>query len=125
MTFTVEIVLPIRISSEANRAGSEHWRTTASRAKDQRGFVRLALGARLAEMRKVIAGGWRGPLRVTMTRLAPRALDSDNVVIAHKHVRDGIADVLGVNDRVPWIEWIGTQEKSATYAERIRIEAIT
>lgn len=117
------IVLPIHLVSEANRASSEHWRERQRRAADQRGLTRIALAGVVSELRKAIAAGWKGPLAVTMTRRAPRALDSDNVVSACKHVRDGIADALGVSDRVPWIDWRCRQEKQGNYTVEIIVEA--
>lgn len=39
------------------------------------------------------------PCQVTITRLAPRSLDSDNLVHACKHVRDEVAKWIGVDDR--------------------------
>ena len=40
------------------------------------------------------------PIVVTITRLGPRALDSDNLASSGKHVRDAIATWLGVDDGV-------------------------
>jgi hypothetical protein len=39
------------------------------------------------------------PLTVTITRIAPRKLDCDNLVGSAKACRDGVADWLGVDDR--------------------------
>lgn len=39
------------------------------------------------------------PVIVTLTRVAPRSLDSDNLQSAFKSFRDGIADAHGVNDK--------------------------
>lgn len=51
-------------------------------------------------------GGWRGAeLVVLLTRVAPRELDSDNLQGALKHVRDGVADALGVDDRDERVTW--------------------
>lgn len=63
-------------------------------------------------------------LVVTMTRVAPRALDDDNLRGAFKAVRDAIADVLGSDDRNPLIAWRYEQRKGAPkqHAIEIRIE---
>ena len=37
-------------------------------------------------------------LRIKLTRLAPRKLDSDNLAGSMKAVRDGIAEALEIND---------------------------
>ena len=65
------------------------------------------------------------PLTVTMTRIAPRELDSDNLAISFKHVRDGIADWLGVNDNDKRVTWKYAQERGAPkhYAARVEIKA--
>ena len=67
----------------------------------------------------------RLPCVVTLTRIAPRALDCDNNQISMKAVRDGVADRLGVDDRDPRVTWRYGQEKPdqpRTYAVRITIE---
>ena len=45
------------------------------------------------------------PAVITITRVAPRALDSDNLAISAKSVRDGIADWLGVDDGDKRLTW--------------------
>jgi len=66
------------------------------------------------------------PLRVTMTRIAPRAFNDDNLVGAFKHVRDGIAQGLHTTDENPGIEWVCAQErgKPREYGVRIEIEEV-
>jgi hypothetical protein len=110
------VTLPIRLLSEANVR--QHWAEKARRARAQRlatwGAVRAAGPGRL-----------RWPLDVTITRVAPRALDDDNLRGACKAVRDGIADALGLpSDRDPRVTWLYAQEKSTRpgeYAVRITI----
>ena len=47
-------------------------------------------------------GGFAGAaLVVTLTRVSPRALDSDNLAYAFKAVRDEVAAYFGVNDNDP------------------------
>ncbi len=64
------------------------------------------------------------PVRVTITRVAPRALDDDNNQGALKSVRDGIADALGVDDRTSLVEWVYRQRrgKPREYGVEIQIE---
>ena len=100
----IEIVLPLRLVSEAN--AHAHWRVRQRRAKQQRGTVLMALGPAFAPIRNGFM-----PTHVTITRLSPRQLDSDNLVGACKHVRDGVADALGVNDRDPRVYWVCAQRK--------------
>lgn len=51
------------------------------------------------------------PCTVKMTRVAPRALDDDNLRGSLKNLRDGIADRLGVDDRSPLVKWEYAQER--------------
>lgn len=113
----VDIKLPLRLVSEAN--AHEHWRRRQQRAKNQRDIACLVT-------RGTLGGKAPGaPLTVTITRIAPRQLDSDNNVGSAKHVRDGVADALGINDRDPRVTWLYAQErgKPGEYAVRVKIEA--
>ena len=64
------------------------------------------------------------PVVVTLTRLAPRELDSDNLQSGGKAVRDGVADYFSTDDRNPGIEWQYKQEKAKDYGIRIEIKEI-
>lgn len=62
------------------------------------------------------------PVDVTLTRIAPRELDDDNLAYAFKAVRDGVADALGLkNDRDPRVSWSYSQERGKA-AVRITLE---
>lgn len=107
------IELPIRIESEANLR--EHWAKKAKRAREQRLTVHYSLtGAR----RPV---NW--PLVVTLTRIAPRALDTDNLARGFKAVRDAVAAWLGIDDGSERIVWRYGQEKGLprVYCARLTI----
>jgi len=107
--------LPLRLVSEAN--AHEHWRKRQTRAKSQRSTA----ATWLRQHAEPIAG----PLVITMSRLAPGSLDSDNAVGACKHVRDGIADWLGIDDRDARVEWRVEQERQPYYGVRVHIVAMT
>lgn len=113
------VTLPVRIESIANKR--EHWAARSARAKSQRVQA-------WAELRYVADSAPRllGPVLVTLTRIAPRDLDSDNLAIGFKSVRDGIADWLGVNDNDKRITWVYAQErgKPKEYAARIEVQAV-
>jgi hypothetical protein len=95
--------LPVRIESEANRR--EHWSKAAARKKLHRQTARLAL----QHIRDRPPAG--AAIVVTMRRIAPRNLDSDNLASGFKAVRDGIADWLGIDDGSPRITWLVEQGK--------------
>lgn len=112
--------LPIRTVSEAN--AHTHWRERARRAKTQR----LAAGVRVLAAIG-LAPAPQLPLVITLTRIAPRKLDSDNLAGSLKHVRDGIADVLGFNDRDERCTWVYDQQRGAvagSYSVLVGIEAV-
>ena len=122
MNAPIVVPLPgLRLVSEANM--HEHWRKRSARAKHQRAVCSAAIGAAIR------AGKWTLPLRVTIVRIAPRALDSDNAVGAAKHARDGIADALAAiglrDDRDARVTWLVGQErgKPREYGVRIILEA--
>jgi hypothetical protein len=62
---------------------------------------------------------------ITLTRIAPRKLDTDNLVSACKGVRDGIADTLGVDDGDERITWKYAQRKGKPkqYAVEVEVES--
>lgn len=110
------VTLPIRLISEANLASHEHWRERHRRAKCQRqDAARWMRALSLAYDLPV------PPLVITIARLAPRSLDSDNLAASAKHVRDGIADWLGIDDGDPRIEWRYGQRKSPSYGVEVTI----
>jgi len=110
MTFSIE--LPIRIESEANGRG--HWAAKAGRAKRQREQMQLLIP------KHKLPGL---PCAVTLTRIAPRRLDGDNLQSGFKAVRDGIADRMGIKDNDPRVTWAYDQRRGAPnqYACRIDI----
>ena len=108
------IELPIRLESESNARG--HWSAKHRRATCQRGVVVLAL--RTSKEPRAL------PCVVQLVRVAPRALDDDKLRGALKAVRDGVADVLGVEDNDPRITWEYAQAKpdrARHYAVRVSI----
>lgn len=104
-------VLPLRIESVANRR--EHWSKRASRTKAHR------LAALAVPKHPV-------PCVVTLIRVAPRALDGDNLQSGFKALRDGIADRLGVDDADPRVRWEYDQVrgKHKEYAARVQIRPL-
>lgn len=121
----MKVTIPIRTVSEANRASSEHWRVRHRRAKSQRAAACLATRAPALAMYRLRLVSKRA-IVVTITRIAPGTLDSDNLPTSQKHIRDGVADALGINDRSPLIAWLYLQRKGKPnqYAVEIEIAAL-
>ena len=82
-----------------------HWSQRARHASAQRMAARMWASRALAGRSPV------GDLVVTITRIAPRAMDSDGAVIAAKHVRDGVADALGLDDGDRRLTWHVVQRR--------------
>ena len=94
----------------------EHWSAKSRRTRIEREMAKLAVLARRDDIKPTCI--------ITLTRVAPRKLDDDNLRGALKAVRDGVASALRVDDATPLIAWRYRQEqKSKTYAVRIKMEA--
>ena len=101
------------IVSESN--AHEHWRKRQKRAKEQRGTVKLVMQAN-AKKPSI-------PCTIRLVRIAPRKLDQGNIGAALKHVQDGCADWIGIDDRRDdLVKYEYLQEQvSKTYGVRIEI----
>lgn len=110
------VVYPYRLQSAPNLR--EHHHAKAARVRAERQAATLALKVTLAN------SNVRPPCVVTMTRVAPRTLDDDNVRGAFKATRDAVAALLGLDDRDERIAWRYGQRKGAPkmYAVEIRVE---
>lgn len=116
----VIVAIPgLRLANTLNTR--QHWRKKADAAKRQRHTVALVLRTHPKPS---------GPIVVTIVRVAPRALDSDNLAGACKSVRDGVADWLGVDDGVAErkgdVVWQVAHRKGKVgeYGVEIRVEAV-
>lgn len=116
----MRILIPIHTVSEPNLR--EHWRKRANRTRNQRTATRAIVHAQLYR-EKIVTG--KKPLIISLTRIAPRALDSDNLAGSFKAVRDGIADALGTDDGSPLLEWRYGQEKGGPRQYAVCIEITT
>ena len=112
------IEMDIRVVSEANLR--EHWRPRARRSQGQRSAAMVYCLERFGR-------NWKPtpPLTITLTRIAPRRLDSDNLARAFKSVRDGIADALGIDDGDERLTWVYNQHRGrpGQYAVAVTIDA--
>lgn len=112
----IAFIVPVRTVSLTNVR--MHWAAKAKVARDQRNTTRLVW--------RILVDSPALPVVVTLTRVAPRALDDDNLRAALKHVRDQIAEELGADDRDPRIEWVYAQGRGEprAYAVRVEIETV-
>jgi len=101
--------VPVRLVNALNQR--EHWRVRAKRAKEQRLAARVSLAKALPHWfatRDMPAGG----ATITITRRGGRRMDDDGLTASAKHVRDGIADYLGIDDGDLRLTWIVKQDKA-------------
>lgn len=114
------LYLKIHLWSEANMSG--HW---------SKGYNRKTYQQNLVAQKWYTEGvDLNPPVIITLTRMAPRTLDSDNLVTAFKSIRDRVASLLvpgkrpGRADNHPGIKWEYSQEKNKQYQVRIIIDPI-
>lgn len=109
--FTLSFDVAVKLASEANiRDGVK---PKIRRKKE----VKLAVRSALELVPKVITL----PCVVTMIRLGPRKLDSDNLATACKPVRDVLAEWIGIDDADERIQWKTKQKQSKDYLVRVRL----
>lgn len=112
----ITITVPIRTVSEPNSRDSRD--VVARRVKRQRASVQALLLS-------VGKCNLEPPFVVTITRIAPKSFDSDNLGASHKAIRDQVAEWLGHDDsqRSP-ITWRNELRKGGvrTYGVEIKIE---
>ena len=111
----MKVEVPIRIESVANLR--EHWAAKAKRSREHRTAVWYSLKATRAP--HVV------PCTVTLTRIAPRTLDTDNLASGCKAARDGVADWLMVNDADPRVTWAYAQQTGAPKQYVLMVEIVT
>lgn len=119
----LRILVPLITKSETNM--HEHWRLRQRRAKHQRSTARLYL---YSETHQWTAPESVLPVRITLTRIAARTLDSDNLQGSQKSVRDGVADWFGLKDNDTRLTWYYDQHKGTKpreYGVEIAIEERT
>lgn len=127
----MKLVMPIRTISESN--DRSHWAVKAKRVAKQRGDIALIAMPYFAQL-----AGWQHDvpgLVITLTRIAPRELDDDNLRGALKACRDEIAWSIGLpvknakkriaDDRDPRVKWDYGQRKGKPkqYAVEVSIVA--
>jgi hypothetical protein len=114
----MRLEVPIRIESEANVR--QHWAARHKRLKAQQNAVHWSMIANIGRC------GYREkpapPCTILLTRIGPRKLDTDNLVVGFKAVRDEIARWLGVDDGDDRVTWQYAQERGRPKEYAIRIE---
>jgi hypothetical protein len=113
--------IPVKTVSESNQR--IHWAVKAKRSRHQRSVSRIVTRGALVRASRLGDGFRTHTMTITITRIAPGTLDSDNLASSQKAVRDGIADALCVDDGSPLITWIYSQRrgKPREYSVEVKI----
>lgn len=92
----IKVTIALKTATESNT--NETLWSKAARAKKQKSAAYYAVMGALGfrDMREHVDLG--GAVRVMVTRIAPRKLDRDNAWSSQKHVIDGVAYALGIDD---------------------------
>lgn len=118
----VEFSVPIRVES-VNRTRNCHW---SKRHKETKAHQTAVFNSWLAyipgSQRQRIKAAARDGVKVTMTRVGHRQLDSDNLAGACKAVRDAVAHFLEIDDGDTKHQWAYRGEHGPEYAVVVRIE---
>ena len=119
----IEVLLPVRTWSELNLR--THWRQRARRVAGQREAALLLVraGLRGSSLRAGVRSRDQA-LRIRLTRIAPRGLDSDNLAGALKAVRDGVADALGMDDGDARLTWLYAQRRGRPGEYAVLVEIL-
>lgn len=112
----VTFIIPIKTVSEANTR--EFWAAKAERVKSHRAAAFLLM--RNKKRGLVVGDG----MVITLTRIAPRKLDTDNNSSSMKACRDGIAEALGFDDGDERVKWAYAQRrgKPKEYAVEVSVD---
>ena len=123
MTFGLTIP-GLRIHSEANERC--HWAVRRKRFQDQHMALLLAWRKATRGSQETVLRSLTPPLRITLTRVGKRTLDSDNLAGGFKGLRDSMASILGLDDGDPLLEWVYRQraDGGCGFAVAIMIETV-
>lgn len=120
----LEFTIPIKATFTLN--SREHWSVRARMRSSERRAVAFAYTSATRSYRDR-ASLWSKsphiPVRIALTRIGPRFLDSDNVQGALKAIRDEVAKQLGLDDGDERLTWAYSQERGK-YGVRVVIEAM-
>lgn len=97
------------VTKSPENGNREHWAVRKKRISAERQVAYIKAVRALVQF-KPFKEGER--FRVTLTRMGTRKMDDDNAIGSLKHVRDGIADAIGIDDGDTRVEWAYRQVKA-------------
>ena len=126
MNQSLSIFIPLNKPLPSIANISEHWRAGVRRKNILRNLVNSYSRA------EILIREWNFPVKVTLIRVSPRHLDSDNLQAAFKTIRDTVASIFfpdkaaGRADDLPCFKWCYDQTKKGAkqYGFYILIEEL-
>jgi hypothetical protein len=115
---TITWTMATRLSNPLNH--SRCWQDRKNITKNQRTAARFIAAEALQRAKFNFLAIPK--LRITMTRTGPKEMDWDGNVASLKHVQDGIADCLGLNDKDKRIAWVAKQRTGPGVKYGVEIE---
>lgn len=121
----INATIQVKTISEANV--SEHWTRRHQRSKLQKRQIKAYLEAFHHGQQVKL------PCKVRITRVGKKRMDSDNLAISMKYIRDALAEWIvdregqlatGKADETDKLTWIYDQEIGKNYEVKIQIEEI-
>jgi len=109
----MKFTFPLKLIGGLNNT-REHWRARHRRVLREKLMTAFA-------WRQLAGATPSGRLVVTLARIAPRALDSDNLAGRMKAVRDQVATCLGIDDGSDAVEWRYAQRKGLPNAHAVEV----
>lgn len=119
--------LRVPLSLKGGLNAREHHMARHERVYRERTAVAWVFLTRAARESLAVAKGVNpdGRWVVTLTRVAPRKLDDDNLVGRLKSTRDAVAEVLGIDDgHTEQLRFLYAQTKGATGEHAVEIEVL-
>lgn len=118
----ISVTLPIRLTNPLNNGQGFSKGAVFAKNRERhrrRGLACFAVRRHAIEVKRWLAEARR--VVVTITRISPRAFDTDGAAAAAKSIRDGIADALGIRDNDPRIEWKVAQQRGQPHEHAVLI----
>jgi hypothetical protein len=112
-------VVNLRVNAETN--ARMHWAKRARVSREHRKFTAMATNSNLFTENAWAIAKDNLDVCVRLTRRGKRMLDDDNLATAFKHVRDGVADAIGIDDGSERYTWEYAQVKGTEYKVEIEI----
>lgn len=116
-----QILVPGELKRVVNVSEGKSPGAQAARREQQREYKSRGRGiAQQLDLQRLYIE--HGPLVVRLVRVSPQSMDGDNLEAALKRVRDGIAEIIGIDDRESAVEYVADQRKGTPRQKALQVE---